>query len=76
MIGKTLTKRQMKGIVEKMGEIDKPWNCPHGRPTMRHLASLAEWEEWREGDGVIGLGEGRKKTDWDGFMEENRKEKV
>lgn len=76
MIGKTLTKRQMKGIVEKMGEIDKPWNCPHGRPTMRHLASLAEWEEWREGDGVVGLGEGRKKTDWDGFMEENRKEKV
>ncbi|GME38610.1 DNA mismatch repair protein [Neofusicoccum parvum] len=76
IIGKTLTKRQMKGVVEKMGEIDKPWNCPHGRPTMRHLASLAEWEEWREGDRVVGLGEGRKKTDWNGFMEENRKDRM
>lgn len=24
------------------GEIDQPWNCPHGRPTMRHLADLAQ----------------------------------
>lgn len=22
-----------------MGEIEQPWNCPHGRPTMRHLLS-------------------------------------
>eukprot|EP00730_Choanoeca_flexa_P019395 TRINITY_DN9471_c0_g2_i1.p1 TRINITY_DN9471_c0_g2~~TRINITY_DN9471_c0_g2_i1.p1 ORF type:complete len:110 (-),score=5.49 TRINITY_DN9471_c0_g2_i1:293-622(-) len=22
------------------GEIDQPWNCPHGRPTMRHLFNL------------------------------------
>ena len=24
-----------------MGTMDQPWNCPHGRPTMRHLADIA-----------------------------------
>lgn len=28
-----------------MGEIDQPWNCPHGRPTMRHLFSLSEFKK-------------------------------
>jgi len=23
-----------------MGMIEQPWNCPHGRPTMRHLVDL------------------------------------
>ncbi|KAF2089404.1 DNA mismatch repair protein MutL [Saccharata proteae CBS 121410] len=68
MVGKTLTKRQMEAVVSKMGEIDKPWNCPHGRPTMRHLASLEEWGGWREGDGLVGLGEERVETDWGGWM--------
>ncbi|EPQ28458.1 uncharacterized protein PFL1_03761 [Pseudozyma flocculosa PF-1] len=40
MIGTALQKRQMKRILEHMGEIEQPWNCPHGRPTMRHLACL------------------------------------
>ena len=58
MIGKTLTRRAMEGIVRRMGEIDKPWNCPHGRPTMRHVCGLGdgegEWKGrcWREGDGL------------------------
>lgn len=51
MIGKTLTTRQMQRVVRNMGTIDKPWNCPHGRPTMRHLMSLGQWEEWDEYDG-------------------------
>lgn len=25
-----------------MGTMDQPWNCPHGRPTMRHLVDLRE----------------------------------
>lgn len=33
----TLTLAQ---IVRHMGTMDQPWNCPHGRPTMRHLVSL------------------------------------
>lgn len=48
MIGKTLTHKQMERVVRNMGTIDKPWNCPHGRPTMRHLFSLRHWEEWNE----------------------------
>jgi DNA mismatch repair protein PMS2 len=48
MIGKTLTNRQMERVVQNMGTIDKPWNCPHGRPTMRHLMSLNQWDEWNE----------------------------
>ncbi|KIW96256.1 uncharacterized protein Z519_03324 [Cladophialophora bantiana CBS 173.52] len=50
MIGKTLSTRQMEKVVANMGTIDKPWNCPHGRPTMRHLCSLNTLQPWREGD--------------------------
>ncbi|KAL2851989.1 hypothetical protein BJY01DRAFT_244768 [Aspergillus pseudoustus] len=48
MIGKTLTQKQMERVVRNMGTIDKPWNCPHGRPTMRHLFSMGHWDEWDE----------------------------
>lgn len=65
MIGKNLTSRQMEKVVRNMGTIDKPWNCPHGRPTMRHLMSLGDWDEWSEwkdagdegGDGETGIDE-------------------
>jgi DNA mismatch repair protein PMS2 len=55
MIGKTLTARQMERVVQNMGTIDKPWNCPHGRPTMRHLMSLGQWDEWNEFEESAGL---------------------
>ncbi|XP_053606101.1 mismatch repair endonuclease PMS2 [Plodia interpunctella] len=41
MIGTALSKSDMKILVNHMAEIDKPWNCPHGRPTIRHLVNLA-----------------------------------
>ncbi|XP_031595572.1 mismatch repair endonuclease PMS2 [Oreochromis aureus] len=40
MIGTALNVNEMKKLVVHMGEIEHPWNCPHGRPTMRHLANL------------------------------------
>ena len=51
MIGKSLAKAQMAKLVRNMGTIEKPWNCPHGRPTMRHLCGLGAWDEsgWEEG---------------------------
>lgn len=54
MIGKPLTTRQMEKLVRHMGELDKPWNCPHGRPTMRHLCGLAGWDKlgWTEEGGT------------------------
>jgi len=41
MIGKSLTRQMMRQVVEHMGTMDQPWNCPHGRPTMRHLFDLS-----------------------------------
>ncbi|XP_055360681.1 mismatch repair endonuclease PMS2 [Betta splendens] len=40
MIGTALSGSEMKKLVNHMGEIEHPWNCPHGRPTMRHLVNL------------------------------------
>lgn len=58
MIGKTLSVRQMGDVLRHMGEIEKPWNCPHGRPTMRHLTSLDNFGDWREGAGLADEGAG------------------
>ena len=41
MVGTALSHAQMKKVVCQMGQIEQPWNCPHGRPTMRHLINLA-----------------------------------
>lgn len=41
MVGKSLSLHEMKRLVDRMGEIEHPWNCPHGRPTMRHLINLS-----------------------------------
>eukprot|EP01135_Chromosphaera_perkinsii_P007743 Nk52_evm32s967 gene=Nk52_evmTU32s967 len=40
MIGTALRLAKMKTILKHMSEIEQPWNCPHGRPTMRHLVDL------------------------------------
>lgn len=73
MIGKTLTKPQMEKLVSKMGELEKPWNCPHGRPTMRHLAGFDGWESWKEGDGRgDGLSLGLEEDDADGAARADR----
>lgn len=44
MIGDPLKTQQMRRLVRQMAELDQPWNCPHGRPTMRHLCSLKDIE--------------------------------
>lgn len=71
MIGRALSRRQMEKAVQHMGEMEKPWNCPHGRPTMRHLCGLGAWQErgWLEGDGFEEAGE---KTDWAKWAREKR----
>lgn len=40
MIGKSLKKTEMVKIVRQMEGVIQPWNCPHGRPTLRHLIDL------------------------------------
>ncbi|RDX85851.1 DNA mismatch repair protein PMS1, partial [Mucuna pruriens] len=42
MIGDALGRNEMQKILEHMTELKSPWNCPHGRPTMRHLVNLTK----------------------------------
>ncbi|GME68324.1 unnamed protein product [[Candida] boidinii] len=46
MIGKPLNFKTMLRIVKNLAGLDKPWNCPHGRPTMRHLIELSDWSSY------------------------------
>ncbi|CAA18355.1 Mismatch repair endonuclease PMS2 [Caenorhabditis elegans] len=46
MIGKPLNQREMTQIIRHLAKLDQPWNCPHGRPTIRHLASLPDRAEF------------------------------
>lgn len=77
MIGKALSRQQMERVVRHMGDMEKPWNCPHGRPTMRHLCGLGSaWNErgWREGDTADSdfvAGNGRT-TDWAAFIRQRK----
>uniref|UniRef100_A0A7S2TPQ2 MutL C-terminal dimerisation domain-containing protein n=1 Tax=Lotharella oceanica TaxID=641309 RepID=A0A7S2TPQ2_9EUKA len=48
MIGTGLMKAKMRKLVRNMGTMDQPWNCPHGRPTMRHLFDLTPLEKMHE----------------------------
>ncbi|KAK2630608.1 hypothetical protein QTJ16_001428 [Diplocarpon rosae] len=74
MIGKTLTPKQMGKVVGHLGELDKPWSCPHGRPTMRHLCRLGEWDEagWKEGDDIERVEGKAGSTDWAAWLRGER----
>lgn len=70
MIGMSLAKPQMAKLVRNMGTIEKPWNCPHGRPTMRHLCGLGAWDEsgWEEGQRLDEERTDERSTDWAGYI--------
>jgi DNA mismatch repair protein PMS2 len=40
MIGTSLDINKMKSIVANLSKLFSPWNCPHGRPTMRFLFEM------------------------------------
>ncbi|KZV54362.1 hypothetical protein F511_03617 [Dorcoceras hygrometricum] len=40
MIGDSLGRNEMQKILRHLADLKSPWNCPHGRPTMRHLVDL------------------------------------
>ena len=42
MIGMPLDHAKMRSLVRQLASLDQPWNCPHGRPTLRHLVDLAQ----------------------------------
>lgn len=74
MVGTPLPIDRMRHVVCGLAGLDMPWNCPHGRPTMRHLLDLC--------DPLLGLSqrseEGQREkeeekevlVDWDRFARE------
>lgn len=48
MIGDPLSKPKMENVVQHLSSLDKPWNCPHGRPTMRHLIKVDQWASFND----------------------------
>jgi DNA mismatch repair ATPase MutL len=40
MIGDALNRREMVHLVTKLWNLQSPWSCPHGRPTIRHVIHL------------------------------------
>ena len=40
MIGTALNNNEMQKLITQMAQMENPWSCPHGRPTIRHLLSL------------------------------------
>jgi len=57
MIGTALSHEQMSAELRQMVDLEQPWNCPHGRPVLRHLVSLSE-ATTLQGPGGEGGGEG------------------
>ncbi|CCG82066.1 DNA mismatch repair protein pms1 [Taphrina deformans PYCC 5710] len=49
MIGTALSHDKMQAVVWHLGEMDAPWNCPHGRPTMRHLLNISDMPKFIDG---------------------------
>lgn len=48
MVGKTLNEKTMLKVVRNLSTLDKPWNCPHGRPTMRHLTQFNQLDTYND----------------------------
>ena len=40
MVGHSLNHKQMRKIINNLATLESPWNCPHGRPTLRFLKKL------------------------------------
>jgi len=49
-------------VVQHMGTMDQPWNCPHGRPTMRHLFDMSNINSDTKPSPRV-----RKKVNWSTF---------
>ena len=65
MIGKALDAKTMRRVLDNLSELQAPWNCPHGRPTMRHLADLRKLRSRSEHGVSAGTGHrgfGREKV--------------
>ena len=39
MVGRALDAGGMRRVVHRLAALQSPWQCPHGRPTMKLLAT-------------------------------------
>jgi len=56
MIGTALKQAEMEGVVHRLQGVEQPWNCPHGRPTLRHLVDLVGLREHKRRKLSAGMG--------------------
>ena len=40
MIGTALSKKEMETNVHRLANVEHPWNCPHRRPTFKHINDM------------------------------------
>ena len=40
MVGRDLDNKTMSKVVTNLKTLESPWNCPHGRPTLRFLQKV------------------------------------
>ena len=62
MIGRALDRRRMRGVLDNLATLRAPWNCPHGRPTMRHLADLRQLRRRLAGNDAGGAAGGKNRV--------------
>ena len=53
MVGKALDHKTMKKVVTNLAKLESPWNCPHGRPTLRFLKKLKQPEPSMQIDNLL-----------------------
>jgi len=44
MVGDSLDIEKMRNIVRNLATLKHPWNCPHGRPTMRLISNFQQYK--------------------------------
>ena len=44
MVGRALDQKTMKKVVMNLATLESPWNCPHGRSTLRFLKKMKQPE--------------------------------
>ena len=40
MIGTPLSESEMERVVQRLGDLENPWHCAHGRTTVNHVGDL------------------------------------
>ena len=48
MVGDSLSTAKMNDIITSLTNLHQPWNCPHGRPTLKHLLDVTEIDKLHE----------------------------